>query len=119
MDRPKYSTKGGRDLMKTIKKCGSKHRRRGLLLSLLCAGVVATFMTGCAEAPYVTAYDILAARADFVSYLFGVFTNRGRADSHGAPAKAPLRGSRSQAILNLLPTQLQLACGKPRHFAVD
>src|SRR5205809_6960621 len=57
MGRPKYSTKGGRDLMKTIKKCGSKHRRRGLMLSLLCAGVVATFMTGCAEAPYVTAYD--------------------------------------------------------------
>src|SRR5213596_1822323 len=57
MGRPKYSTKGGRDLMKTIKKCGSKHRRRGLLLSLLCAGVVATFMTGCAEVPYVSAYD--------------------------------------------------------------
>jgi hypothetical protein len=63
--------------------------------------------------------DLLAARADFVSHLFGVSTNRGRADSHGAPAKAPLPGSHSQAILNLLPTQLQLACGKPCHFAVD
>jgi hypothetical protein len=57
MDRPKHSTKGGRDLMKTINKYGSKHRRRGLLLSLLCAGIVATFLAGCAEAPYVTAYD--------------------------------------------------------------
>jgi hypothetical protein len=28
-----------------------------LLLSLLCAGVVATFLGGCAEGPYVTAYD--------------------------------------------------------------
>ena len=43
--------------MKTTNKYGSKHRRRGLLLSLLCAGVVATFLAGCAEAPYVTAYD--------------------------------------------------------------
>ena len=60
--------------------------------------------------------DIVAARADFVSYLFGVFTKRGRADSHGAPAKAPLPGSRSQAILNLLPAQLKLACGEPCHL---
>jgi hypothetical protein len=43
--------------MKTITKCESKHRRRRLLLSLLCVSVVATFMAGCAEAPYVTAYD--------------------------------------------------------------
>lgn len=39
--------------MKTI----TKHRKRGLLLSLLCAGVVATFLGGCAEGPYMTAYD--------------------------------------------------------------
>jgi hypothetical protein len=39
--------------MKTI----TKNRKRGLLLSLLCAGVVATFLGGCAEEPYVTAYD--------------------------------------------------------------
>ena len=39
--------------MKTI----TKYRKRGLLLSLLCAGVVATFLGGCAETPYVTAYD--------------------------------------------------------------
>jgi hypothetical protein len=31
--------------------------KRALLLSILCAGVVATFLGGCAEAPYVTAYD--------------------------------------------------------------
>ncbi len=41
--------------MKT--KCESKHSKRGLLLSLLCAGVVAAFLGGCAEGPYVTAYD--------------------------------------------------------------
>src|SRR5947207_14618276 len=63
--------------------------------------------------------DRLAARADFVSELFGVSTNRGRTDSHGAPANAPLQGSHSQAILTLLPTQLELACGKPCHFAGD
>jgi hypothetical protein len=38
-------------------KTTTKDRRRGLLLSLLCAGVVATFLGGCAEGPYVTAYD--------------------------------------------------------------
>src|SRR6266704_504540 len=48
------STKGYH-LMKT--KYESKHGKRGLLLSLLCAGVVATFLTGCAEGPYMTAYD--------------------------------------------------------------
>ena len=35
----------------------SKRRSRGLLLSFLCAGVLATFLGGCAEGPYVTAYD--------------------------------------------------------------
>jgi hypothetical protein len=40
-------------LMKTI----TKHRKRGLLLSLLCAGAAAIFLSGCAEAPYVTAND--------------------------------------------------------------
>jgi hypothetical protein len=42
--------------MKRITKCKSKHGERGLLLSLMCAGVVATSMAGCAEAPYVTAH---------------------------------------------------------------
>ena len=28
-----------------------------LLLSILCAGVVATFLGGCAEGPYVSSYD--------------------------------------------------------------
>ena len=32
-------------------------RSRAFLLSVLCAGVVATFLGGCAEGPYVTAYD--------------------------------------------------------------
>ena len=43
--------------MKATKKCESKHRKGWLLLSLVCAGVVATLMSGCAEAPPVTAYD--------------------------------------------------------------
>jgi hypothetical protein len=40
-------------LMKTI----TKHRKRGLLLSLLCARAAAIFLSGCGEAPYVTAND--------------------------------------------------------------
>ena len=35
----------------------SKRRTRAFLLSVLCAGVAATFLGGCAESPYVTAYD--------------------------------------------------------------
>ena len=38
-------------------KSESKSRGLGVLLSLLCAGVVASFITGCAEAPPMTAYD--------------------------------------------------------------
>ncbi len=34
-----------------------KCHSRALLLSILCAGVVATFLGGCAEGPYVTGYD--------------------------------------------------------------
>ena len=41
--------------MKTIKK--SKQHSRAFLVSLLCAGAGATFLSGCAEGPYVTAYD--------------------------------------------------------------
>src|SRR5260370_25635538 len=43
--------------MKRTRKCESKRCRPGVLLSLLCAVVVAVFITGCAEAPPVTAYD--------------------------------------------------------------
>ena len=43
--------------MKRITKCESKRCCRGALLSLLCAGVVATLLAGCAQAPYVTAHD--------------------------------------------------------------
>ena len=46
------STKGGY-LMKTTTK---SKRRIPVLLSILCAGLVATFLGGCAESPYV-AYD--------------------------------------------------------------
>jgi len=38
-------------------KTTTKHRKGRLLLSLLCAGTVATFLGGCAESPYVTTYD--------------------------------------------------------------
>ena len=41
--------------MKTTMK--SKGRSRALLLSILCAGVIATVLGGCAEGPYMTAYD--------------------------------------------------------------
>src|SRR5438067_2301621 len=87
MGRPKYSTKGGRDLLKTIKTCGSKHRRRGLLLSLLCAGVVATFMTGCAEAPYVTAYDsgYYYPSGSYVRDYTGYYQSYPYSDSYNGP----------------------------------
>jgi hypothetical protein len=41
--------------MKTTMK--SNGRSRALLLSILCAGVITTFLGGCAEGPYMTAYD--------------------------------------------------------------
>lgn len=41
--------------MKTTMK--SKRHSRALLLSILCAGVITTFLGGCAEGPYMTAYD--------------------------------------------------------------
>jgi len=43
--------------MQTITNYHSNHRRGGLLLSVLCAGMVATFLAGCANTGYVTAYD--------------------------------------------------------------
>ena len=43
--------------MKTITKSKCMQHSRGFLLSLLCSGVIAAFLGGCAEGPYVTAYD--------------------------------------------------------------
>ena len=40
--------------MKTTTK---SKRRVPVLLSILCAGLVTAFLGGCAEGPYVTAYD--------------------------------------------------------------
>jgi hypothetical protein len=40
--------------MKTTNK---SKRRIPVLLSVLCAGLVTAFLGGCAEGPYVTAYD--------------------------------------------------------------
>ena len=40
--------------MKTTTK---SKRRIPVLLSILCAGLVTAFLGGCAEGPYVTAYD--------------------------------------------------------------
>jgi hypothetical protein len=51
------NSKKGLSSMKTITKYESKYRKRGLLLSLICAGVIAASLGGCAEGPYVTAYD--------------------------------------------------------------
>ena len=69
--------------MKKITKCKSKHGERVLLLSLMCAGVVATSMAGCAEAPYVTAHDSGAFTAAAGTSLEGVVK-----DSTGRPIKA-------------------------------
>ena len=44
-------------LMKMITKSKSMRRSRAFLRPVLSAGVVATFIGGCAESPYVTAYD--------------------------------------------------------------
>jgi hypothetical protein len=41
--------------MKT--KYESKHRNRGLTLSLLCAGAVAIFVSGCTDTGYYSTYD--------------------------------------------------------------
>jgi hypothetical protein len=45
--------KKGEDLMKTTMK---SKRRTPVLLSILCAGLVAAFLGGCAEGPYVAGY---------------------------------------------------------------
>jgi hypothetical protein len=48
-------------------------RSRPLLLSILCAGVVATFLGGCAEGPYVNAYDTGYYRTTYYTpdYYYG------------------------------------------------
>ena len=43
--------------MKTITKSKPMRRSRAFLLSVFCAGVIATFMSGCADTPYVTTYN--------------------------------------------------------------
>jgi len=43
--------------MKRTTKCESERCKPGVLLSLLSVVVIAVFITGCAEAPPVTAYD--------------------------------------------------------------
>ena len=69
--------------MKRITKCKGKHGERGLVLSLMCAGVVATFMAGCAEAPYVTAHDSGSFSAAAGTSVEGVVK-----DPTGGPIKA-------------------------------
>jgi hypothetical protein len=46
----------GEHLMKTITKSKSMRGSRTFLLSIVCAGAVATLLGGCAESPYVTEY---------------------------------------------------------------
>ena len=43
--------------MKTIMRSKLMRRSRVASLSIVCAGAVASFLGGCAEGPYVTAYD--------------------------------------------------------------
>ena len=43
--------------MKTITKSKSMRRSRTFLLSIVCAGAVATLLGGCTESPYVTEYE--------------------------------------------------------------
>jgi hypothetical protein len=45
-------------------------RRAAVLLSILCASLVAAFLGGCAEGPYVTAYDTGYYPAGY-SYYYG------------------------------------------------
>jgi len=42
--------------MKTITECESKHCKAWPLFSLVCAGVITTFMAGCAEAREIPEY---------------------------------------------------------------
>ncbi len=70
--------------MKRIRKCESKRCWRGALLSLLCAGVVALFITGCAEAPYVTSntangprYRIIDGQRVYEPYYYGAYATVG------------------------------------------
>ena len=44
-----------------------------LLLSILCAGVVATFLGGCAEGPYMTAYDNGYYRTGYYSPAYSYY----------------------------------------------
>ena len=53
-------------------------RRSAALLSILCAGLVATFLGGWAEGPYVTAYD-------GGYYLAGYYTGYGYPYSYYGP----------------------------------
>jgi hypothetical protein len=45
-------------------------RRVPVLLSILCAGLVTAFLGGCAEAPYVTAYDGGYYPAGYAGYSY-------------------------------------------------
>jgi hypothetical protein len=55
MEKGNENLMKGDHLMKTIKR--STRRSRTFLLSIVCAGAIATLLGGCAEGPYVTAYD--------------------------------------------------------------
>jgi hypothetical protein len=53
--------------MKTTTK---SKRRIPVLLSILCAGVVTAFLGGCAEGPYMTAYDGGYYAAPYSTYSY-------------------------------------------------
>jgi len=54
-------------LMKTTMK---SNRRIPVLLSILCAGLVTAFLGGCAEGPYMTAYDGGYYAAPYSAYSY-------------------------------------------------
>ena len=56
--------------MKTTMK---SKRRTPVLLSILCAGLVATFLGGCAEGPYVAAYDTGYYPADIIRLSYDYY----------------------------------------------
>ena len=73
--------------MKTITNRQAKRCKRTLWLSLLCAGVVATFMAGCADTGYVTAYDsgYYYPTGSYVRDYTGYYQSYPYSDSYNGP----------------------------------
>ena len=75
----------GHHLMKTttdMSKYEARHRKRGLLLSLLCAGAVAIFVSGCTDTGYYSTYDRTYYPTTYGAYYTPDY---GYYDSYGYP----------------------------------